>query len=216
MMQSDQIPTYLQKIWLENPLICRDQLWPHVKFHEKQVEEIYSVRDNIETYVHAGNMLGKDFVAGFIVWWYWLSCYGTNRKEQQQIRIVTTSVTANHLNVLWSEIARFGSTSTVPLLKGLGGPFLLTQYLLRHQSEMDESVSTDNYVKGIVSGVSSEEALAGHHAKNTLFIVDEASSSPDWVYDKGLGWMKKMLAFGNPLPCQNWWYRGCKAGDLVA
>lgn len=215
-MQSDKLPKSLQKIWLDNPLVMRDALWPHVKFHAKQVEEIYSVRDNVETYVHAGNMLGKDFVAGFIVWWYWVCCYGTNRKKQPPIRIVTTSVTAGHLDVLWAEISRFGSTSEIPLLKGLGGPFVLTEFLLRHSDERSVSSSTDNYVKGIVSGQCSEEALSGHHAERTLFIVDEASGSPDWVYEKAQGWMKKMLAFGNPLPCNNWWYRGCKQGDLVA
>jgi len=209
----------LQKVWQQEPLKFKDALWPEIQFHEKQVEEIHSVRDNVETYVHAGNMLGKDFVAAFIVWWFFVCFYKPpvkGRAIHTECRIVTTSVKDEHLDVLWAEITKFGVSSRMPLLDGLGGPFVLTHHELRHLSEKNLGNNPINYVKGMVSASDRKESLQGHHARHNLFLIDEASGVPDWVYEMGQGWMKKMLAFGNPNPCANWWFRGCKAGDLLA
>lgn len=41
-----------------DPLALQQLLWPRVYFYSKQREMIYSVRDNFETYVVAGNKLG--------------------------------------------------------------------------------------------------------------------------------------------------------------
>ena len=62
----------LQEIWEKDPLKCKQMLWPNISFYDKQKDMILSVRDNKETIVTAGNMLGKDFVAGFIVLWFFL------------------------------------------------------------------------------------------------------------------------------------------------
>lgn len=43
---------------LRDPLKFAKALWPKVTFYDKQREIIYSVRDNDETFVPAGNMLG--------------------------------------------------------------------------------------------------------------------------------------------------------------
>lgn len=212
---SPDIKPSLQGIWQREPLLFRDAFWPWVKFHEKQVEEIYSVRDNIETYVQAGNMLGKDFVAGFIVWWFFVCHYQLDRRESH-VRVITTSVKDEHLDVLWAEITKFGSSSQVPLLNGLGGPFTLTHHELRHSSEKELGNNPINYVKGMVSSPDKKEGLQGHHARHSLLIVDEASGVQDWVYEMGQGWMKKLLCFGNPNPCANFFYRNCKQGDLLA
>jgi phage terminase large subunit len=207
--------TSLQQIWQREPLLFKEAMWPQIRFHSKQIEEIHSVRDNIETYVHAGNMLGKDFVAAFIVWWYFVCFYSLNR-DQTQVRVVTTSVKDDHLDVLWSEITKFGSTSKVPLLYGLGGPFVLTHHELRHQAERSLGNNPVNYVKGMVASSDTKESFQGHHARYTLLVVDEASGVSDWVYEMGQGWMKRLLCFGNPNTCANFFYRGCKSGDLVA
>lgn len=223
-MQSDQT---LQGIWQREPMHFKDAFWPQVKFHSKQVDEILSVRDNVETYVHAGNMLGKDFVAAFIVWWFFVCFYKPLDRVKEEaikygitpetpVRIVTTSVKSEHLDVLWAEIGKFGATSQIPLLKGYGGPFVMTHHEIRHGSEIELGSNTVSYVKGMVSDMNHKESLQGHHAKHNLAIVDEASGVPDWAYEMLQGWMKKGLFFGNPNLCANWWYRGCKAGDLMA
>ena len=46
-----------------DPVEFKKLCWPDVEFYDKQREIIYSVQDNDETIVPAGNMLGKDFVA---------------------------------------------------------------------------------------------------------------------------------------------------------
>ncbi len=43
---------------VRDPVKFGKLLWPHVTFYDKQQEVIYSVRDNIETLVPAGNKLG--------------------------------------------------------------------------------------------------------------------------------------------------------------
>jgi hypothetical protein len=43
---------------LRDPLVLASVLWPHVTFYKQQREILYSVRDNHETFVVAGNMLG--------------------------------------------------------------------------------------------------------------------------------------------------------------
>jgi hypothetical protein len=41
-----------------DPLELAAVLWPDARFFDKQIEVIYSVEYNDETYVPAGNMLG--------------------------------------------------------------------------------------------------------------------------------------------------------------
>jgi hypothetical protein len=43
---------------LQDPFELQKVLWPHVRFYDKQRAIIASVRDDDETFVTAGNMLG--------------------------------------------------------------------------------------------------------------------------------------------------------------
>jgi hypothetical protein len=43
---------------LQDPFELQKVLWPQVRFYDKQREIIASVRDDDETFVTAGNMLG--------------------------------------------------------------------------------------------------------------------------------------------------------------
>src|SRR6516165_73934 len=84
-----------------DPLKLGRILWPDVRFYKQQEEIIHSVLWNDETYVPAGNMLGKDFVAGFIAVTFFLIF---PESKQQHTRVITTSVKDDHLRVLWGEI----------------------------------------------------------------------------------------------------------------
>lgn len=201
----------LQQLWLEEPLRFQASFWPHVKFYDKQVKAIHSVRDNIETIVPAGNMLGKDFLAAFVALWFFFSNYSMTRRNAS-VRIVTTSVRDDHLRVLWSEIARFASSSVVPLLYDQGGPLTMVHHELRHSSER-KLRNPINYIVGIVSAKG--EGLQGHHAANTLGIIDEASGVEQDVYDMMCTWAKRRLIIGNPNPCSNFFFKGVNAGDLL-
>lgn len=213
--------------WMD-PIAWAKPLWPHVEFHGPQIDMIYGVRDSMETYVVAGNKLGKDFTAGFICVSFFLCPqlyfhrdYVMEVEKQgkgHHRRIVTTSVAADHLRVLWAEIGYFLSTcATVNLIndKDPRGPPLLylTEMELRFRKDLHLK-RPPNYLIGAVA--EAEEKLAGHHAPYTLAIGDESSGLEDYVYKQFQGWAKRMLYFGNPNPTQNFFRRNYQQGDLLA
>ena len=188
-------------------------LWPHVTFYKEQREIIYSVRDNDETFVPAGNMLGKDFVSAFVALWFFLS--------RHPCRVVSTSVDATQLEgVLWGEIRRFIQESVVPLDSTKGGPLLVNHMHLRKVMKNGQ-VDGLSYVIGRVAAKG--EGMLGHHIAKTgdgiartLFLADEASGVDDESYNRADTWAERKLIIGNPYPCTNFFYRGVKGGDLVA
>lgn len=194
-----------------DPLQWARVFWD-VEFYDKQREIIYSVRDNDETYVPAGNMLGKDFVAAFIALWFFLT--------RQPCRVVTTSVDHTQLEgVLWGEIRRFIQTARIPLSQTQGGPLIVNHLHLRKTYQ--GKICGTSYLIGRVAAKG--EGLLGHHVADvgdgiprTLFIADEASGVDDMSYERADTWARRKLIIGNPYPCQNFFYRGVKAGDLPA
>ncbi len=176
---------------LKDPIKFARFFWPDVRFYDKQEEIIYSVIYNDETFVTAANMVGKDFVAGFICLYYFLT--------HQPCRVVTTSVKDDHLRVLWGEIGRYIQTSRVPLTSKEGGPLICNHHHIR--KSINGKICSISYLRGMVS--ERGEGLAGHHARYTLGVIDEASGVADESYNAITGWAKRVLAFGNPLPCQN-------------
>lgn len=192
--------------------LLKEALWPDVTFYSKQVEVIESTVTNDETYVTAGNELGKDFVAGFIA----LGCFILCALRGISCRIVTTSVAEHHLKVLWGEIGRFAATAKVRLIhesEDKPGPLVINYQEIR-RSEERAAKNPLNYLAGRVSAKG--EGLAGHHAEFTMLLVDEASGVDDIAYQMGQGWMKHFLAIGNPNPCNNFFRQGVKGGDLLA
>ena len=57
--------------------------WPELTLYDKQREILLSVRDHLETFVHAGNELGKDFIAAIVAIWFFSS--------RQPARVITSS-----------------------------------------------------------------------------------------------------------------------------
>ncbi len=187
-----------------DPYQFKEMFWPHVTLYDKQWEVAYSVEENDETYVPAANMMGKDYVAGFIVVKQFIC--------NPEVRIVTTSVKDDHLRVLWGEIGRWIQTSAIPLTRDKGGPLIVKHRDIRkivHGVECKIS-----YLLGTVS--EKGEGMAGHHAAYTLGVIDEASGVDNLVYTQMDTCMKKKLIFGNPNPCSNFFKDAIKAGDLIA
>lgn len=195
-----------------DPLEFAAIMWPHVNFYDKQRQIIYSVMETPETYVPAGNMLGKDFVAGFLALWFFLT--------RHPCRVVTTSVDGTQLEgVLWGEIRRFIQEAAHPLNSEQGGPLVVNHLQLR------------KIVKGQVCGLSycigrvaaKGEGLLGHHIPRvgdkiprTLAILDEASGCADISFDRMDTWAERMLVIGNPYPCENRFKKAVMAGDVLA
>ncbi len=194
-----------------DPLQLARMLWPNVYFYPKQQEVIESVWRDDETIVPAGNMLGKDFVAGAVIVMYFLTHW--------PCRIVTSSVDDRHLGVLWDEVSRFIQTSKHPLHIKNGGPLIYNhRHIRRNVGGLLDSIS---YIKGMVPAKG--ESLQGHHAKYTLWVDDEASGARDEHYDMADTWAKRKLIIGNPWPCENFFKYAVKGrpgtsdkgGDLV-
>jgi hypothetical protein len=207
----------LEGIGVLDPIKFAKTFWPDVRFYREQKEIIYSVRDNYETVVPAGNMLGKDFIAGFITLWFFLS--------RHPCRIVTTSADFSQLkSVLWGEIGRFISTAKYPLTSDHGGPLLVNDLRIRKYHE--GKLCRVSYIIGRVAAKG--EGMLGHHVTpesgkyvddgvpRTLFIADEASGVEDIAFERADTWAKRKLIIGNPYPCTNHFYKAVKGGDILA
>lgn len=187
---------------LKDPLVFAKMLWPRVRWYREQKEILYSVLETRETFVPAGNQLGKDFVGGFIALWWFLT--------HRECRVITTSVKDDHLRVLWGEINRFIQTSQIPLLEKEGGPLIKKFRDIRKL--IDGRECEISYIRGMVS--EKGEGLAGHHAEATMCLIDEASGVDDIVYTQQATWAKRLLVIGNPMPCQNFFKMAVDGGDL--
>jgi hypothetical protein len=188
----------------QHPLKFLEWLWPGVRLWSKQVEILESVRDNDETMVTAGHKLGKDFITGFVVVWYFM--------VHEECRVVTTSVDATQLQgVLWGEIKRFLGTSRWPLEVERGGPLVVNHMHLRKMVQGRECGIS--YCIGRVAAKG--EGMAGHHARHTLFVADEASGVDNESYRRALTWSKRRLVIGNPYSTANFFQKGVEGGSLL-
>lgn len=203
------------RIHPDDLFVLKEVLWPYnavgkpLNFHSKQVEIVESVLTCPETYVPAANKMGKDFICGFIAPAVFVVCAA----KGITCRIVTTSVAEHHLKVLWGEIGRFVTTSRKPLVGRAEDQFTMNYMEMRRASEANAK-NPLNYLVGRVS--ERGEGLAGHHAEFTMLIGDEASGLDDKVHEMGQGWAKSMLFIGNPNPCNNFFRKAVKDGNLVA
>jgi len=195
-------------------------LWPEDKWAAYQRRVVYSVWDNIETMVKAGNKLGKDWMGGFIAPVFFLT--------RHPCRIVTTSAKDDHLRVLWGEIGQRLRTSRVPLDHKKGGPLIVNDKNIRKL--VDGERCPLSYLTGMVAGDDSIAAMQGHHIAltgdgipRTMFMCDEASSVNHEYYRMARSWFNRAYIFGNPWPCNNFFYHafkgipgsGDKGGDVL-
>lgn len=197
---------------LTDPLKFAALMWPDVQFYDKQAEVIQSVITDDVTVVPAGNMLGKDFVAGFIALWFFLS--------RSPCRVVTTSAKDDHLRVLWGEIGRFIQTARFPLDYRRGGPLIVNHHDIR-RIDSNGTRCPLSYLKGMVAGTDSIAAMQGHHIASvgdgiprTMFLADECSSVPDEYWQMATTWCNRALLFGNTWPCTNFFYRAIKGSSV--
>jgi hypothetical protein len=190
---------------LQDPFKFKELCWPDIQFYDDQIEIVKSVRDNIETYVPAGNMLGKDFISAFIALWFYNS--------RSPARVVTSSVDYSQLkSVLWGEIRRFIDTSEFDL-------GLQINDLQLRQLRLDGTLEPRSEMVGRVA--QKGEGMLGRHLERgpdnepaTLAIIDEASGFEDLHYKSITTWAHRILIIGNPYPCENFFRKGVKDGDL--
>lgn len=212
--------------FVADPLGFADVVWPHVEFYSKQQEIINSVRDNDETFVPAGNELGKDFVSAFIVLWFFLT--------RHPCRIITTSADYSQLEgVLWGEIRNFISSAAVPLDSLVVNHMHLRKKVDKIDQLTGMPVIDRNSRKPVMEmcGLSyvmarvaaKGEGMLGHHIADvgdgiprTLFIADEASGVDDVSYDRSDTWATRKLIIGNCYGAGGFFKDAVKGGDILA
>ena len=193
-----------------DPLKLIEQLWPDVRLYDKQVEALYSAFENDETFVPAGNMLGKDFIGGLIIVTFFLT--------RTPCRIITTSAKDDHLRVLWGEIHKFIQSSKYPLDYKSGGPLIINQRELKRYYHGEECKIS--YVKGMVASADSIAAMQGHHVAKTgdgiprtMAFIDESSSVEDMYYPMFKTWTHSLVSIGNTWECDNFFKRAIMGDD---
>ena len=90
-------PAVLQEA-LNDPVKFTSLCWPDIKLLMKSKKRFcIAYASNIETFVHAANEVGKDFIAGLACVWFFAS--------RTPCRIVTSSSGETQLkSILWGEI----------------------------------------------------------------------------------------------------------------
>nr|BDD46351.1 hypothetical protein 6 [Pseudomonadaceae bacterium] len=186
-----------------DPLRFVAMCWPDMQLFDKQREILLSVRDNVETFVHAANETGKTRTAALVTIWFFAS--------RTPARVVTSSSSETQLNsILWSEIHHLISTSKLHL------PFV-TKHLSVKKRRSLEGMETEplDYIIGYVTN--QVENFQGHHLSNdkprVLAVFDEASGVSDEFCDAADSWAHRKLVIGNPLSA-NFFCRLCKGGDV--
>lgn len=190
---------------LKDPIKFQQLFWPGAVLTDYQVDILQSIQRNKITVVVAGNKLGKDYVAGLAAVWFFAS--------RVPARVITSSVDGSQLQgVLWGEIRNFIQTSKIPL------PFQVNHLHLR-QILPDGSLHGASECIGRV--VQQGEGLLGRHLPHgpnmepaVLAIIDEASGFSDENYMGVDTWAHRILIIGNAFPCENFFKRFVKAGDV--
>lgn len=185
-----------------DPFIFAEKFWPKYYFFPKQREIIDSFEHNTITVVPACNKVGKDFTAG----WCALSMY----LRYPECRGITTSIRDDHLRVLFGEIERHIDNCLFPI-KFPHGCLKIKHRDIR--KVVNGKQCPISYMRGLVC--EKPEGFAGHHAKWTFAIIDEASGVDDAVLNQILTWAKRVLIIGNPLPTVNFFRTLVKNGDVL-
>lgn len=190
--------------------------WPDEVLYPKQVEILESLERNIETVVPAGHMLGKDYISGFAVLWFFMT--------REPCRIITTSVDATQLQkVLWGELRNFINTCTHKL------PLIVLNDEIKKKVIRNgvPEISDKSYV--IARVAKKGEGMTGHHLDrgpngepHVLGVFDESSGIDHETYSRLDTCSHRNLIIGNPYECENFFKWGVmgrpgskdKGGDI--
>lgn len=185
--------------------------WPDVRLSSKQIDIIKSVEQNTITVVPAANMMGKDFIAGFIILWFFLS--------RTPCKIVTTSAKDDHIDVLWGEFRRFVNTCKFPIDREKGGCLDIKQREVLKYT-LDGRLCDNTYMKGMVASQQSLAAMQGHHCNplypeefpipRSMFVSDESSGVMQGIFTMASTWAKRQFIFGNTWECNNYFKHAVK------
>jgi hypothetical protein len=188
-------------IYRHDPAALVARLWPHLSLPPYQREILESVRVNSHTFVHSGHKMGKSLVAAVATLWFFLT-----RSPATVLLISAKEKQLEH--VMWAEIATLLQLSTEPL------PIVQNRLRLRAKDADDEIIARHEVVG---CAASEPESLQGHNLARlndgeptVLVVCEEASAIPDRFIEALLPQSHRLLAIGNPLRVEGWFYKGCK------
>lgn len=181
-------------------------LWPDLPLAEYQREILDSVRDNNQTFVYSGHKMGKSLVAAMAALWFFAT--------RSPATVLVISATEQQLeHVMWAELRRLLTQASDKL------PFVENKLRLRLPEDEDRRRFIPRH-ELIGCGANQPESLQGRNlprqeggVPTVLVVCEEASAIPDRFIESLLPQAHRLLAIGNPLCVQGWFYDGCRAGD---
>jgi|SRR5208282_392506 len=149
-------------------------------FWSRQREMCEAVTKYRTTAVYSGNMIGKDFWVGRMIWW-WLYT------RPESLVIVTGPTQTSIGSITWKEVRR-------------SQPSLASARLSRGVKTSPHLVDVGNDWKAMGFSTTSIERASGHHNEHLLVVVDEASGVEEEIWDaiESLGY-ERLVAIGNPI-----------------
>ncbi len=149
-------------------------------FWRRQVEMCFSVVKYRTTVVYSGNMIGKDFWIGRLVWW-WLYT------RPDSLVIITAPTQRTLGSVTWKEIRR-------------ARPKLASAQFSRGITTSPMRVSCGDGWQALGFSTTNVERASGQHNPRLLAIVDEASGIEPEAWDAIDSWgYERLVAIGNPI-----------------
>ncbi len=196
----------MMRRWRESPVaFAREVLTAEPD--EWQIEVLEAVKTHQRICLKASKGPGKSTVLSWVCWWFLLT--------HSHPKVVATSITGDNLkDGLWAEMSKWQQKS--PLLKE--SFTWAAERITANDHHETWFMSARTWVKG-ADPTQQANTLAGIHADNVLFVIDEAGGVPDAVVaaaEAGLanaseeeGRIAKLLIAGNPTHLSGPLYRAC-------
>ena len=149
-------------------------------FWSRQREMAESVVNYRTSAFYSGNMIGKDFFVGRLVWWWLYTRPGS-------LVIVTGPSQTLLGSVTWKEVRR-------------ALPRLASARLSKGVKTSPQQVDCGGGWQALGFSTTSIERASGQHNEHLLVVVDEASGVDDEIWDaiESLGY-ERLVAIGNPI-----------------
>lgn len=192
----------LARIW-RDPVAAAERLFGFSAW-SKQREIFEAIRDHDRVAVRSAHGVGKTATAARIVLLFLLSHPGA--------RVITTAPTWTQVELLlWKEI-RSAWRRVYGARIDLGG--VQTSIEVQCQTTKLE-LREDWFAIGL--STDTPERFQGHHAKDLLLVVDEASGVDEEIFSAAQGFLTaegaKVLLIGNPTRLSGTFYQACQPGS---
>lgn len=168
-----------------------------------QEEFLWSLKKNTRTAMKACKGPGKTTSLSWGAWWFMLT--------KLHPKVIATSITgANLKDGLWSEMSKWQQRSEL-----LKSQFLWKKERIESHDHPETWFMSARQWSKSADKDQQADTLAGIHADNVLFLVDEAGGIPDAVIaaaEAALateGGMKRLALAGNPTHLSGPLYRAC-------